>query len=78
MNDFTRQELQIILLDMNFYALHKSLKVLNEAVSHVELRDKIQSMIDNYCDHEHKDYSKNDSFDVVFRHICIKCGEDFL
>lgn len=50
MNDFTKDELKIILLDMQFYAQNKKNKVLKEAMSHVELREKIESMIDNYKD----------------------------
>lgn len=53
MNDFTKEELQIILLDMDTYInLNKS--ILKESPSHGQLRLKIQSMIDNYCDHEHE------------------------
>ena len=51
MNDYTKDELQVILLDMIFYAKNKKIKNLNEAVSHVELREKIEAMIENYCDH---------------------------
>ena len=52
MNDFTRDELLIILLDMRFYA--KQSKPMNESPSHGELREKIEDMIENYdqpCGH---------------------------
>lgn len=56
MNEFTIEELKIILLDMKFYAKNKKIKCFIQATDHVELREKIQSMIDNYdkdaCDHE--------------------------
>lgn len=50
MNDFTKEELEIILLDMNAY-IHRT-TILAESPSHRTLRDKIQSMIDNYCEHQ--------------------------
>lgn len=46
MNDFTKEELQIIHLDMTIYA--EKTHLLKESPSHKALRDKIQSMIDNY------------------------------
>lgn len=56
MNDFTKGELQIILCDMQFYAANTKFKVLGEAVAHVELREKVERMIDNYCEHEYTSY----------------------
>lgn len=50
MSEFTKDELQIILLDMDTYIRQN--KILKESPIHKELRLKIQSMIDNYCDHE--------------------------
>lgn len=49
MNDFTKDELKIIHLDMTIYA--EKTKLLKESPSHKDLRDKVQHMIDNYCDH---------------------------
>ncbi len=49
MNELTKIDLQIILLDMTIYANKTTL--LKESPSHKELRDKIESMIDNYCEH---------------------------
>jgi len=51
MNDFTKDELLIIHLDMCTYVEQN--KILKESPIHKELRLKIQSMIDNYCEHEH-------------------------
>lgn len=48
MNDFIKEELQIIHLDMTTYV--KRTPMLKESPSHKELRDKIQSMIDDYCE----------------------------
>ncbi len=48
MNDFTKEELQIIHLDMTTYI--NRTPMLNESPSHKALRDKVESMIDNYQD----------------------------
>jgi len=48
-NDFTKEELQIIHLDMTTYV--NNAKPLKESPSHKELRDKVKYMIDNYCEH---------------------------
>lgn len=50
MNDFTKEELEIIYLDMTVYA--KKATPLNESPSHLDLRNKIQSLINDYCEHE--------------------------
>lgn len=53
-NDFTKEELQIILLDMDTY-INKAV-ILKVPKHHLELRDKVESMIDNYdkpCEHKH-------------------------
>jgi len=50
MNWFTKSELQIILLDMDTYIQMN--KILRESPIHRELRLKIQSMIDDYSEHE--------------------------
>lgn len=48
-NDFTKEELQIILLDMNVYITRT--RILEESPIHKALREKIESMIENYCEH---------------------------
>lgn len=50
MTDFTKEELQIILLDMTTY-VNRTL-ILNESPGHKKLRDKLQHMIHNYCQHD--------------------------
>ncbi len=49
MNDFTKEELQIILLEMNI-SINRHENLLKVAPSYQSLKDKIQSMIDNYKD----------------------------
>jgi len=70
MNDFTKEELQIIHLDMTIYA--EKTKLLKESPSHKALRDKVQRMIDNHC--EHKDTRGVSEMDMDYRAICSECG----
>lgn len=49
MNELTKTELRIIWMDMQFYASQS--KPMNESPSHRELREKIEDMIENYCEH---------------------------
>ena len=48
--DFTKEELEIILLDMTIYA--DTSYPLKESPSHKGLRDKVQAMIESYCEHD--------------------------
>lgn len=66
MNDFTKDEWQIILLDMDTYILNSN--PLTESPTHLELRNKIQSLIDNYCEHDGERIS-----DSMMVNICAKC-----
>ena len=66
MNDFTKEELQIILLDMNTYI--RITKILKESPSHKDLRGKVESMIDNYCDDK---YNGNHMYVL---NKCATCG----
>lgn len=70
MNDFTKDELEIILLDMNINIRRTT--VLTVAKTYFELRDKIQSMIDNYCKHKWAVYrgENNEGYPQ-----CSKCKE---
>ncbi len=68
MNDFTKDELQIIHLDMTIYA--EKTKLLKESPSHKALRDKLQSMIENYCKHRFV-FRCHDS--IVY---CPACGKE--
>ena len=59
MNEFTKDELQ------NIYELMD----MNGACRLLELKAKVKSMIDNYCEHEFVIYNKE------YNHVeCIKCG----
>ncbi len=62
MNEFTKEELQY---------LHETLRWITEDFkepdSTYELRDKIQSLIDNYCEHEH------DKEEFL---RCLKCSNE--
>ena len=68
MSEFTKEELQVILLDMNTYINRTT--ILAESPSHKALRVKIESMIDNYCDHEWRCWD-----DAHNTRECIKCDE---
>ena len=71
MNEFTKEELNL---------LNNALCVYLEGASPIEvehLQDKVQSLIDNYCEHEHKQYSIGDSRPMIMTHECLKCGKDF-
>lgn len=63
MNDFSKEELQLILKGMSQYYLEKD---------SLELMDKIQSMIDNYCEHENKFYENG------LKAICFKCNKEVI
>jgi len=65
MNDFTKEELQIILLDMNAY-IHRT-TILAESSSHKALRDKIEGLIDSHCEHKIENTAG-------WVYECQKCG----
>jgi len=67
MNEFTLIELQIISLDMHTYI--NRTPMLSEPPIHKELREKIDGMIDNYCEHD-------DSIeqDLLPQRNCEKCN----
>ena len=50
MNDFTKEELESIKNAMGCLNINKILK--GKVPTDVELINKIQSMIDNYCEHD--------------------------
>jgi hypothetical protein len=71
MNDFTYDELNIILLEMNII-IHRTTKqgIMKISPIFFELRDKVQRMIDSYCDHEWSCWD-----DVHNTRECTKCNE---
>jgi hypothetical protein len=67
MNEFTKEELQIIGDSLLYFiSLRESLKFKS-----IQVRDKVLYMIENYCDHEWQHSYKEKEFD-----ICKKCGEE--
>lgn len=56
MNDFTKEELQQIKFDMDMGQNRFDASFTNEMYSALEA--KIQSMIDNYCEHERSEDHK--------------------
>lgn len=59
MNDFTREELEALLVCVN--------GGVRSNVAKLKLPTKIQSMIDNYCEHKSA---------VTFIYPCSECGKD--
>jgi len=68
MNDFTKEELSILyrslnhMLEINYFIQPSSFELLN----------KIQSLIDNYCEHE------NGGELEIFIDVCKKCNSYLL
>lgn len=69
MNEFTKQELEQIRLEFDCTIL----KIGEDRIadSYLNLRDKIDSMIDKFCEHE----SDQGGCGGDFKHKCKKCGE---
>ncbi len=63
MNDFKKEELQYML------EMVDSIKIVNRTVHDDEIQEKLQSMIDNYCEHE----KVVPNYDCKTQ--CQKCGE---
>jgi hypothetical protein len=83
MNDFTKEELTTIIDAFNF--IHGAAAWRTTEGWDDELQDKIQSMIDNYCEHDHKvQYRLPTPVDELFSgkeryvFLCIECNEYFL
>ncbi len=74
MNDFKKCELQIIHLDMTTYI--NRTPMLNESPCHKELKDKVQRMIENYCEHK-KDNSPlfTPTDDLPCAYMCYECNK---
>jgi hypothetical protein len=68
MNDFTKEELEEIIEWMYEAEAEHSVHA-EKVLEHNPLYRKIQSMIDNYCDH--KKYVEN----LVTGFVCEKCGK---
>lgn len=71
MIDFTKEELLVIVHDLGI--VNDEAKISYEHISSdfiVRLRHKIQSLIDNYCEHE--------VMRSVWSGKCEKCGKELL
>ena len=53
MNDFTKEELKSIYLDMNYNILKAGKNNVDQF--YLKLRDKVEAMINNFCEHEIED-----------------------
>ena len=69
MNEFTKEELESIKNAMGCLNINKILK--GKVPTDVELINKIQSMIDNYCEHENTDFVRYDKNKRMIR--CQAC-----
>ena len=67
MNDFTKEELTILFLELRIAI--RNWGHTEDLKDYPKLKDKIQSMIDNYCDHENA--KSIHPGDTVL--ICPKC-----
>jgi len=68
MNDFTKEELQYI----RDYIFREAASIRYD--NHERLKEKIQSMIDKYCEHEFQIKSLNPHFLMM----CEKCNKTFV
>lgn len=75
MNDFNKGELQIILLEMNI-SIQRTPKQLKVSPIYIALRDKVESMVDNYCQHEYICIHNESGHGHSWYKICRKCSMD--
>lgn len=66
MNNFTKEELE----DLHYYT--KRYHEFNEFFQPTEFLNKIQSMVDNYCQHEWDIYRKGNIIQGIY---CEKCAQ---
>ena len=72
MNDFTKEELSILKNGIQYLSDRTSLSE-GYLEAHNALEVKIQSMLDNYCEH-----TPSDAHYEQFRwHLCSKCGVQY-
>ena len=64
MNDFTKDELKIIKNAVNYYLGANAGRVIKE---------KLTSLIKNYCEHENKESVVLHENSIVYGNKCLKC-----
>lgn len=69
MNDFTKEELEAL-------ADCYEQRMNSGYVIHLELLHKIQSMIDNYCEHEWENICCQCDLDKIYCHKCKRTLND--
>jgi hypothetical protein len=67
MNDFTKEELQDLLTALDYSGWVTKMNCKNTP----SLISKIQSMVDNYCDHKHSQLTSNSEYGIFVK--CVKC-----
>ncbi len=73
MNELTKDDLLIILLEMNSVIRRTEKQgILRISPIFFELRDKIQSMIDTYCEHSWVFHFSSDGSQIK----CQKCSKE--
>ncbi len=69
MNDFTKEELETIYASVDIISVE-----LDEFHENERLLNKIQSMIDNYCEHDWENICCQCTLDNIY---CYKCEKSF-
>ena len=67
MNDFTKDELEYL------HEMIGSISIAGHPIDDEALKSKIQSMIDNYCEHEWENICCQCTLDKIY---CYKCEKD--
>ncbi len=68
MNDFTKEELETLISTINSVRIYTGIDNWDE-----ELFNKLQSMIENYCEHEWENICCQCTLDKIY---CHKCNKD--
>lgn len=72
MNDFTKEELEDIL---NWGNIYTEFGTCSSYKMDKALMDKIEGMIDDYCDHEKEPRTQYWAEDARLYNKCTKCGK---
>ena len=84
MNDFTKEELQDLhLVYRTFFTDDITQEMLQLTNLETGILNKLQSMIDNYCEHEECQHESNGNVQAllvnppIYNFTCKKCGRGF-